>query len=80
MKLLITGATGVIGQKIIKRVTENSFEINFLTTRRSKLKSIKNANGFFWNPNKNIIDLNCFNGVDSIIHLSGKNDSSINLK
>ncbi len=73
MKLLITGATGVIGQKIIKRVTENSFEINFLTTRRSKLKSIKNANGFFWNPNKNIIDLNCFNGVDSIIHLSGKN-------
>ena len=75
MKLLITGATGVIGQKIIKRVTENSFEINFLTTRRSKLKSIKNANGFFWNPNKNIIDLNCFNGVDSIIHLSGKNIS-----
>jgi len=75
MKLLITGATGVIGQKIIKRVTENSFEINFLTTRRSKLKSIKNVNGFFWNPNKNIIDLNCFNGVDSIIHLSGKNIS-----
>ncbi|MAU58985.1 MAG: TIGR01777 family protein [Flavobacteriaceae bacterium] len=72
MKLLITGATGIIGRKIIERVVENSFEINFLTTRKSKLKSIKNAKGFFWNPNKNIIDLNCFNGVDSIIHLSGK--------
>ena len=41
MKLLITGATGIIGRKIIERVVENSFEINFLTTRKSKLKSIK---------------------------------------
>lgn len=72
MKLLITGATGVIGGKIIERVKENFFEINFLTTRKSKLKSIKNAKGFFWNPKKNIIDLDCFIGVDSIIHLSGE--------
>ena len=52
MKLLITGATGVIGGRIIERVKENFFEINFLTTRKSKLKSIKNAKGFFWNPKK----------------------------
>ena len=58
MKLLITGATGGIGKRIIERSKENYFEINFLTTRKSKLDSIENTKGFFWNPKKNIIDIN----------------------
>ena len=69
---MITGATGGIGERIIKRSKENYFEINFLTTRKSKLDSIENTKGFFWNPKKNIIDINCFIGIDSIIHLSGE--------
>ena len=30
-----------------------------------------NCKGFYWNPEKNIIDLSCFEGVSVIINLSG---------
>ncbi len=71
MKLLITGATGGIGKNFIYRAQKNNFKINFLTTKKNKLKLIANAKGYFWNPKKNKIDINCFKDVDTIIHLSG---------
>ena len=76
MKLLITGATGSVGTRIIE-IAKNNYKINFLTTKRSKLKSIKSAKGFFWDPKKNFIDEKCFDGVDAIIHLSGEKISKI---
>ena len=76
MKLLITGATGGIGRRIID-LAKNNYKINFLTTTKNKLNSIKYAKGFFWDPKKNFIDKKCFDGVDSIIHLSGEKISKI---
>ena len=32
---------------------------------------------FYWNPSNNFIDLNCFDDVDSIIHLSGATISKL---
>ncbi len=55
MKLLITGATGGIGTRIIE-IAKTNYKINFLTTNKSKLKSIKSAKGFFWDPKNNFID------------------------
>ena len=76
MKLLITGATGGIGRRIID-LAKNNYKINFLTTKRNKLNAIKSAKGFFWDPYKNFIDKKCFDGVDTIIHLSGEKISKI---
>ena len=76
MKLLITGATGGIGRRIVD-LAKNNYKINFLTTKKNKLNSIKSAKGFFWDPNKNFIDKKCFEGVDTIIHLSGEKISKI---
>ena len=59
MKLLITGATGGIGRRIVD-LAKNNYKINFLTTKKNKLNSIKSAKGFFWDPNKNFIDKKCF--------------------
>ena len=76
MKLLITGATGGIGRRIID-LAKNNYKINFLTTTKNKLNSIKYAKGFFWDPKNKFIDKKCFDGVDSIIHLSGEKISKI---
>lgn len=75
MKFLITGATGLIGLSILKQAIENNNKVNYLTTRRKKLNSIPGANGFYWQPKKQEIDIRCFEEVDTIIHLSGESIS-----
>ena len=69
MKLLITGATGLIGRELTQKLIYEGFEVNYLTTRKSKINSLKGANGFFWNHNQ--IDSECFSEVDTIVHLAG---------
>ena len=71
MKLLITGATGMIGRKLTKKLLSEDFDIHYLTTVKSKLNNFKGAKGFYWNPSQDQIDLACFSGVDTIIHLAG---------
>ena len=73
MKILITGATGLIGKKLTTDLLTKGYSINYLTTRKSQIKSSPQFNGYFWNPKKDIIDLECFNNVDTIINLAGSN-------
>ena len=53
MKLLITGATGLIGRELTQKLIYEGFEVNYLTTRKSKINSLKGANGFFLEPQSN---------------------------
>lgn len=71
MKVLITGATGMIGREIVKRCHNLGIFVNYLTTSKQKIKSETNFQGYCWNPNKNEIDENCLEGVDAIINLVG---------
>ena len=71
MKVLITGATGLIGSQIVKDCTKSNIKVNFLSTSKTKIIRSNLVNGYYWNPKKNIIDLDCFNNIDSIISLSG---------
>ena len=71
MKILITGATGLIGSQIVEDCLKRNIKINFLTTSKKKINSLSNCRGFYWNPKKNFIDLSCFEGVSVIINLSG---------
>lgn len=71
MRVLITGATGLIGKHIVARCKENGIAIHYLTTRKSKITSSENYKGFYWNPDSGDIDTSCFEGVDAIIHLAG---------
>lgn len=70
-KILITGATGLIGREIVKMCHEQHMTVHFLTTSKEKLQSTNNFKGFYWNPDTNEIDENCFEGVDAIINLVG---------
>ena len=71
MKLLVTGATGLIGKKIIDIAKERNIEVHFLSTRKDKLIDSGALKGFYWNPQKDEIDDGCFEGVDTLIHLAG---------
>ncbi|MFV9550485.1 TIGR01777 family oxidoreductase [Algibacter sp. PT7-4] len=71
MRVLITGATGLVGQEIVKLCQESNIKVNYLTTSKSKLIQEENYKGFYWNPKTNEIDTNCFTGVNTIIHLAG---------
>lgn len=71
MRVLITGATGLIGNEIVKRCHTSGIAVNYLTTRRTKIATDDNYKGFFWNPENNEINVNCIKDVDAIIHLAG---------
>lgn len=71
MKLLITGATGLIGKNIIAIAKERKIPIHYLTTRKQKLTYSDAIKGFYWNPKRGEIDSRCIEGVDTLIHLAG---------
>ena len=71
MTILITGATGLIGQEIVKQCHAEGITVHYLTTSKSKLSTDTNYKGFYWNPNNNEIDHTCFEGVSAIINMVG---------
>lgn len=73
MKVLITGATGLIGSALTELLLQNGLKINYLTTNKSKIESQPNFQGFYWNPEAGIIDENCLIGVSAIVNLAGEN-------
>ena len=71
MRVLITGATGLIGKKLVTLLLQKGIVVHYLTTSKSKIKNNENYHGFYWNPQQGIIDENCFLNVDVIVHLAG---------
>ena len=75
MKLLVTGATGLIGNNLITHAKQRKISIHFLTTQKGECNNSDGLKGFFWNPEKDEIDDSCFDGVDTLFHLAGANIS-----
>lgn len=71
MKVLITGATGLVGQAIVKVLHDKGIPVNYLTTSKNKITSQEDFQGYYWNPSKGEIDLDCFKNVQAIINLAG---------
>lgn len=71
MKILITGATGLIGTELVSLLLQNGIAVHYLSTSKKKISKEPNYKGFIWNPEQGQIDENCLMGVDVIIHLAG---------
>ncbi|MFC4817271.1 TIGR01777 family oxidoreductase [Flavobacterium sp. GCM10023249] len=75
MRVLITGATGLLGKEITELLLKNGMKVNYLTTSQNKIQHQPNYQGFYWNPAEGIIDESCFIDVESIINLAGSSIS-----
>ncbi|WP_029037997.1 TIGR01777 family oxidoreductase [Salinimicrobium xinjiangense] len=73
MRILITGATGLVGSEITRLCHEKGISVNYLTTSKSKLEKSETFKGFYWNPGEGKIDEGCLEGVGAIINLAGAN-------
>lgn len=73
MRILITGATGLVGTELTKLLLQNGVSIHYLTLSKDQKSTFDGPDcvGFYWNPEQGIIDENCLLGVDAIIHLAG---------
>ncbi len=73
MRVLITGATGLVGSHLTNLLQQKGIEINYLTTTKDKIKKVQGFKGFYWDPEKGEIDTKALEGVEVIIHLAGAN-------
>jgi len=71
IKILITGATGLVGNSLVSKLLNKGYKVNFLTTQKNKINSINGCKGFYWNPFRGEIDLNAFENISHIINLAG---------
>lgn len=71
MRILITGATGLIGSEITRLCHEEGINLNYLTTSKAKIEKSETYRGYYWNPEKGEIDVKCLDGVGAIINLAG---------
>jgi uncharacterized protein len=66
-KILITGASGLIGSRLTKMLLQKGYQVSHLgrTKKNSPVKS------FVWNVDAGELDKEALAGVDTIIHLAG---------
>ncbi|MBC7747371.1 MAG: TIGR01777 family protein [Methylotenera sp.] len=71
MRILLTGASGLIGKELTDKLILSGHQLNILS--RTKKANVQNISYFRWDPEHNIIDKNAFHNVESIINLAGAN-------
>ncbi len=71
MRILITGATGLVGSEIVRQCQDRKIPISYLTTSKRKIATQPDYHGFYWNPRSGEIDEKCFEDVTAIINLAG---------
>ena len=65
MKIVISGASGLIGTQLVAKLSNNGHEVVRLVRRSPKSGEIQ------WNPKTGTLDAAALEGVDAVIHLSG---------
>lgn len=66
-KILITGASGLVGTELKKHLIAKGYEVNTLSRKKNS-----NPNNYVWDIFKREIDSNCLKDVDSVVHLAGE--------
>ncbi len=65
MKIVVSGASGLIGKPLVASLRKQGHEVTQLVRRGAK------QNESQWNPNEGRLDVAVLEGADAVIHLSG---------
>ncbi len=68
MKVLVTGATGLVGSALVPMLTTGGHEV-FRLTRSNPVE----ANDIQWNPDSGDLPKARLEGMDAVVHLAGEN-------
>jgi len=71
MRILISGASGLIGNELVKALQQAGHQIAVLTTRSKSPSFSSSVSVFQWNPEMQYIDKDALVDVDVIINLAG---------
>ena len=70
MKVLMSGSHGLVGEALIKSLTNDGHEIVRLVRRAASAGELE------WHPNQGRIDTEQLEGFDAVVHLAGENIAS----
>ncbi len=68
LRILISGASGVLGRELIPLLTTGGHEVFRLVRRAPE----PDSNEIFWNPDEGILEVSKIPEIDGIIHLAGE--------
>ncbi len=68
MKIAITGSTGLIGRKLVQRLSADGHDVWTIT--RAPVQ--KNQKSIFWKPTEKQIQKESLEGLDAVVHLAGE--------
>jgi uncharacterized protein len=71
-KVLVSGASGFIGQKLVETLEASGYEVMTLVRDPQKVSS----RAIFWNPDKELVDVTSLEGFDAVVNLAGENIGS----
>jgi len=70
MRVLVTGATGLVGSQLVKTLKSQGHEVLRLVRGGAESGDVA------WNPSKREIDKSKLEGLDAVVHLAGENIAS----
>jgi hypothetical protein len=70
-KILLAGATGLVGEQLIAKLLNKGYQVNLLARNTAKVK-LQGVQLFHWDVYQQTIDEKAFDGVDTVINLTGE--------
>lgn len=72
MRILVTGATGLIGKALCRELAAEGYGINVLSRRPDTAQVVPGVRTFGWNPDKELPPREAWQDVEAVIHLAGE--------
>jgi uncharacterized protein len=72
MKILITGATGLIGRAVCQLLVNEDSQVVVLSRRQPAAIGLAGVSAFRWEPEAESPPAEAWEGVEAVIHLAGE--------
>lgn len=72
MRITVTGATGLIGRRLVGALRERGDEVTVLSRRPEAARRMLGVNAFGWQPETEPAPVDALSGRDGVVHLAGE--------